>query len=277
MYALVGQGLNLTYMATRVVNFGHGALLMLATYVALALGATGMPWIIAVGIGILASGVGALGIYLISVKPIINSAGAFGWMVATLGAGIVIEAIIELIFGPQNRAFPSLMFSPADSVSVMGVNLSSQIISVALISAALLAFFEFFMRRTHWGMVLQATSFSAELAKLRGIRVSTVIATAFIVSGLLAGLAGILIAPVTGTSPTFGFSLLLSGFAVVVIGGVGNSLGALIGGVIVGVSEQLAGGYISTSAQGAVAFLFLIGVLMFRPQGILGKREAVKL
>lgn len=277
VYALVGQGLNLTYLATRVVNFGHGALLMLATYVAIALNASGVTWSLAILLGIAASGVGAVIIYLIGVKPVHNRAGALGWMVATLGAGIVLEAIVEIVFGSSNRAFPSLFFSAADAVSIGSVKLSSQVLMVAAISVVILVTFEMVFRFSRWGMVLQATSFSSDLAQLRGIRVSRVIMASFAISGLMAGLAGTMVAPLTGTSPTFGFSLLLSGFAVIVIGGVGNSLGAMIGGLVVGVSEQLVGGYISTSAQGAVAFIFLIGILMVRPQGILGSKEAVKL
>ena len=275
-YALVGQGLNVTIWTARVVNFAHGSFLMIAVFVALSTWQAGVPLAIALLVGI--GSVALLGALLerIAVRPVLRYAGGMGWIVATLGAAIVLEAIAEHVYGPQNRSFPGLFFGPGDVLEVAGVRMSLQLALVALVALTVLVAFEVIVRFTSWGMVLRATSHDADLAQLRGIRVSRVITMSFVISAALGGLAGVLVAPITGVSPAFGFTLLLNGFAAVVVGGMGSSTGTLLGGLIVGVAELLVGGYISTSAQNAVAFLVLIGILMVRPTGIFGRAEVVK-
>jgi branched-chain amino acid transport system permease protein len=276
VYALVGQGLNVTFWTLRVVNFAHGAFLMIAVFITLSAWQAGVPLGLAlvIGIGVVA----ALGGLLerVAVRPVIKHAGGLGWIVATLGAAIVIEAIADHIYGPQVRSFPGIVFSPSDYLSIAGVRMSLQLLLVAGVALVVLGLFELLVRRTSWGMILQATSYDADSARLRGIHVETVVTLSFVISAGLAALAGILIAPVTGISPAFGFALLLNGFAAVVVGGVGSSVGTLFGGITVGVAELLVGGYISTAAQSAVAFTVLILILMLRPAGLFGKREAVK-
>lgn len=276
VYALVGQGLNITFWTLRIVNFAHGAFLMIAVFITLSAFQAGVPLGLALVIGIIA--VGCLGAVLerVAVRPVLKHSGGLGWIVATLGAAIVIEAIADHIYGPQVRSFPGIIFEPSDFVVVGGIRMSLQLLLVSGVALVVLALFELFVRRTSWGMVLQATSYDAESARLRGINVEAVVTASFVVSGALAALAGILVAPVTGISPAFGFTLLLSGFAAVVVGGMGSSVGTLIGGVTVGVIELLVGGYISTSAQSAVAFVVLIVILMVRPAGLFGKHEVQK-
>ncbi len=276
VYALVGQGLNVTFWTLRVVNFAHGAFLMIAVFLTLSVAQAGVPLGLAllVGIGCIA----ALGAVLerVAVRPVLKHAGGLGWIVATLGAAIVIEAVADHIYGPQVRSFPGIVFDPSDFIVVGGVRMSLQLLLVAGVALVVLGLFELLVRRTSWGMVLQATSYDSESARLRGIRVEAVITLSFVVSAALAALAGVLVAPITGISPAFGFALMLNGFAAVVVGGVGSSVGTLIGGITVGVAELLVGGYISTSAQSAVAFLVLIIILMVRPAGLFGKREVQK-
>lgn len=276
VYALVGQGLNVTFWTLRVVNFAHGAFLMIAVFLSLSAVNAGLPLWLALLVGI--SVVGVMGALLerVAVRPVLKHAGGLGWIVATLGAAIVIEAIADHVYGPQVRSFPGIVFDAGDFVVLGGVQMSLQLLLVAGVSLVVLGAFELLVRRTSWGMVLQATSYDAESARLRGIGVEAVVTLSFVVSAVLAGLAGVLVAPITGISPDFGFALLLSGFAAVVVGGVGSSVGTLIGGITVGVAELLVGGYISTSAQSAVAFLVLILILMVRPVGLLGKKEVLK-
>lgn len=276
VYALVGQGLNVTFWTLRVVNFAHGAFLMIAVFLALSAWQAGIPLGAAILIAVAAVAVMGVVLERVAVRPVIKHAGGLGWIVATLGAAIVIEAIADHIYGPQVRSFPGIIFEASDYVTVFGVRMSLQLLLVAGVALVVLALFELVVRRTSWGMILQATSHDSESARLRGIRVEAVVTTSFLVSAALAALAGILIAPVTGISPAFGFTLLLNGFAAVVVGGVGSSVGTLVGGLTVGVAELMVGGYISTAAQSAVAFTVLILILMVRPSGLFGKREALK-
>jgi branched-chain amino acid transport system permease protein len=276
VYALVGQGLNVTFWTLRVVNFAHGAFLMIAVFLALSAWSSGIPLGVAILLAVVAVALMGALLERVAVRPVIKHASGLGWIVATLGAAIVIEAIADHIYGPQVRSFPGIIFGASDYADIFGVRMSLQLLLVAGVALVVLALFELIVRRTSWGMVLQATSFDSESARLRGIRVEAVVTTSFVISAALAALAGILIAPVTGISPAFGFALLLNGFAAVVVGGVGSSVGTLFGGLTVGVAELMVGGYISTAAQSAVAFTVLILILMVRPSGLFGKREALK-
>ena len=275
-YALVGQGLNVTFWTTRVLNFGHGALLMTAVYLALVGITNGVPLIVSLLLAVALTALIGLVIEAVAVRPALKIEGGMSWIVATLGAGIVLEGVAEIAFGPEVRAFPGSFFPSDSTVRLGGVSLSTQLLVVSAICLAVLGLFELVMRRTVWGKVLKATSKDRDLAALRGINVPMVIRVSFMLSAALAALAGVLVAPITGVSPSFGFALLLNGFAAAVVGGVGNSFGTLVGGLTVGVAELLVGGYISSAAQGGVAFALLLVILMVRPNGLFGKREVVK-
>lgn len=276
VYALVGQGLNVTFWTMRIVNFAHGSFLMIAVFLALSAAQAGLPLAVALIIGV--ASVALLGGMLerVAVRPVLRHAGSLGWIVTTLGAAIVIQAIASEVYGPQARAFPAIVFGAGDVMEIAGVRLSLQLLLVAGVALVVLGLFELLVRGTTWGMVLQATSYDPESAQLRGINVQRVMTSSFVISGALAGLAGVLMAPITGVSPGFGFVLMLNGFAAAVVGGMGSSVGTLVGGISVGVAELLVGGYISTSAQNAVAFAVLVAILMLRPAGLFGTREVQK-
>ncbi|WP_028922661.1 branched-chain amino acid ABC transporter permease [Pseudonocardia acaciae] len=276
VYALVGQGLNVTFSTLKVVNFAHGSFLMIAVMIALSALGAGLPLALAMVVGIVAVAVLGIAVERIAIRPVLKNAGGLGWVVATLGAAIVIKAIASDVYGAQPRAFPPVIFDATDFVSIAGVRMSLQLLLVAGVALLVLALFELGVRHTTWGMVLRATSYDQESARLRGIRVEWVVTASFVLSAALAGLAGVLLAPITGVSPAFGMTLMLNGFAAAVVGGMGSSLGALVGGVLVGATELLVGGYISTAAQHAVAFTVLVLVLMVRPGGLFGAREVQK-
>jgi branched-chain amino acid transport system permease protein len=136
--------------------------------------------------------------------------------------------------------------------------------------------FQTILRITAWGAVLRATCYDRDLALLQGVRVQMVVSASFFISAALAGIAGLLLAPVTGISPTFGFGLMLSGFTAIVVGGVGSSVGALVGGLTVGITELAVGGYVGSSWQHVVSLVVLIAILMFRPSGLFGTHRRVK-
>ena len=276
VYALVGQGLNVTFWTLGVVNFAHGALLMAAVYVALSLWQAGAPIAVAVVAGVGASAFLGAALERVAVRPVLRQSSSMGWIVATLGAAIFLEAVASEIYGSQSRAFPKIVFGAGDYVDLGPVRMSLQLLLVAAVALLILGGFELIVRRTTWGMTLQAVSHDQESARLRGIRVERIVTTSFLISGAIAGLSGVLIAPITGISPAFGFTFMLNGFAAAVVGGMGNSFGTLIGGLVVGAAELMVGGYISTSAQNAVAFAVLILILMARPAGLFGTKEVVK-
>ena len=276
VYALIAYGFNVTYWTLKVVNFAHGSCLMISVMLSLAAYRLGLPIVVAMLCGILATGVMVGILERIAVRPVLNRASGMGWVVSTLGAGIVLQALATLIWGTQAMAFPPFLFESTDYVTLLGVQLSLQLVLICVAALLVMLGLETLVRRTIWGKVLRAAAFDQESARLRGIPVQRVVTASFIVSGVLAGLAGVLIAPISGIDPGFGLNLMIKGFVAAVVGGLGSSLGAMLGGLAVGVIELFVGGYISTAWRNGVVFVLLLLVLMIHPQGLLGHKPAVK-
>jgi hypothetical protein len=143
--------------------------------------------------------------------------------------------------------------------------------------ATLILALELFVRKTVWGQAVHAVSLDPELALVQGIPVRLLVLGSFMLSSALAGVAGVLIAQIGGTvDPAFGFDLVLLGFVAAVLGGMGSSMGALAGGLLVGILSKLVGGYVSTAAEHGIAFALLMLALALRPQGLFGRPEVSK-
>lgn len=276
IYALIAYGFNVTFWTLKVVNFAHGSCLMIAVMLSLTVYKLGVPLWLAMLCGIAATGVMVGLLERIAVRPVLHRGNGMGWVVSTLGAGIVLQALATLIWGTQAMAFPSFLFGPTDYVSLFGVQLSLQLVLVVVTALVVMLGLEAVVRFTMWGKVLRATAFDPDSARLRGIAVQRVVTTSFVVSGALAGLAGVLIAPISGIDPAFGLNLMIKGFVAAVVGGLGSSLGAMVGGLVVGVIELFVGGYVSSAWRNGVVFALLLAVLMLRPWGFLGYRTVVK-
>jgi len=277
VYALVALGLNLTFWTTRTLNFGQGSLMMLCAMLAV--------WLATLGIGLGAALLGAvaataaLGLFIErwAVRPALAAGGSMGWVVATLGFGIFLQGVAAKVFGSQAVAFPDILFGPGDTLSVFGQPVSLQYLLVLGVAVALIVLLEAFKRGTVLGQAVHAVSLDPELAAVQGMPVRGIVVGSFVASSLLAGIAGILIAQIGGTvDAAFGFDLVLLGFVAAVLGGMGSSVGALLGGVAVGLISKLVGGYLSTAAEHAIAFALLMVMLALRPQGIFGRLEVSK-
>lgn len=277
VYALVALGLNLTFWTTRTLNFGQGSLMMLCAMVTVWLAAQGAPLGLAV-LGAMAI-TAALGVFIerFAVRPALKGRGSMGWVVSTLGFGIVVQGVAAKWFGSQAVAFPDIVFSAQDYVSVGGQFVSLQYLVVLGVAVALILLMELFVRKTIWGQAVHAVSLDPELATVQGMPVRAIVVGSFVASSLLAGVAGLLIAQIGGTvDPGFGFDLVLLGFVAAVFGGMGSSIGALVGGIAVGLISKLVAGYVSTAAEHAVAFALLMAMLALRPQGLFGRMEVSK-
>lgn len=277
VYALIALGLNLTFLTTRTLNFGQGSLMMLCAVSAVLLAGMGLNVYAGLVCGIALVGIVAALTEAIAIRPIARVGGSMGWVVTTLGVGIFLQGFVAKFFGSQALAFPSFLFSARDYVSIGGVRLSLQYLVILGIALALVVAFELFLKRTAWGRALQAVAMDPDLASVMGIPVRRVVMLSFIGSGMLAGIAGVLVSQITGTvDAAFGFNLLILGFVAAVIGGIGSTWGALAGGLFLGVMEKLVGGYVSTAAEQAIAFALLMVALAVKPEGLLGEKEYVK-
>ena len=276
IYALIAYGFNVTYWTLKVVNFAHGSCLMISVMLSLAAYKLGMPVFPAMLCGIAATGALVAVLERIAVRPVLKRTSGMGWVVSTLGAGIVLQALATLIWGTQAMAFPPFLYESTDYLTMFGVQVSMQLVLVCVAALAVMLVLEALVRKTIWGKVLRAAAFDPESARLRGIPVQRVVTISFVVSGALAGLAGVLIAPISGIDPGFGLNLMIKGFVAAVVGGLGSSTGAMLGGLVVGVIELFVGGYISTAWRNGVVFLLLLLVLMVHPHGLLGRKATVK-
>lgn len=278
VYALIALGLNLTFWTTKTLNFGQGSLMMLCAMLTVFISSQGVAITLAV-VGSLAV-VAALGMFIErwTVRPSLQSSGgSMGWVVSTLGFGIFLQGMAAKYFGSQAVAFPDVVFNAQDFVTLFGQYISLQYLVVLAVAVALILAFELFIRRTVWGQAVHAVSLDPELALVQGIPVRRLILGSFMLSSILAGVAGVLIAQIGGTvDPAFGFDLVLLGFVAAVLGGMGSSLGALAGGLLVGVISKLVGGYVSTAAEHGIAFALLMLALAVRPQGLFGRPEVSK-
>lgn len=277
VYALIAMGLSLTFWTTRTLNFGQGSLLMTASVATVALLGAGLPVAVALLFGVLLAGALMILAELIAIRPLLKAGDSMGWVVSTLGFGLFLQGFVSTFFGSQAIAFPSLVFDAMDFVDVAGVQVSAQYLAVLALSLTLMVAMELFLRRSAWGRAVRAVSHDADVAALAGIPVRRVIVLSFVASGVLAGIAGVMVAQITGTvDPSFGFNLMVLGFVAAVFGGMGNTLGALVGGISLGVIEKLVGGYVSTAAEHAMAFAILMAILAVRPQGLFGRKEFTK-
>ena len=277
VYALVAVGLNMTFWTTKTLNFGQGAVMMLSAMSTALLVQNGFSDIVSICIGLAIVALMGVVVERIAVRPALKTAGSMGWVIATLGFGVVIQGLMSHYFGSQAVAFPEVLFQVQDAVAVAGQSISLQYLAVLCISLFLIVVLEALTRYTVLGTAIQATAQDIELAVVQGLPVNLIVSGSFVLSSVLAGVAGILVAQISGTvDPAFGFELVLFGFVAAVLGGMGSSGGALLGGIILGIISKLVGGYISTAAEHSIAFALLILMLAIRPQGFFGRTEVNK-
>jgi branched-chain amino acid transport system permease protein len=226
--------------------------------------------------GITAAVVGVI-VERIAVRPALKTAGSMGWVIATLGFGILLQGITSKFFGSQAIPFPEVLFTVQDVIDIGGQNISLQYASIFVVSILIIVVLEGLTRYTVLGTAIRGTAQDMELAIVQGLPVNLIVSGSFVLSSVMAGIAGILTAQISGTvDPAFGFELVLMGFVAAVLGGMGSSAGALVGGIIVGIIGKLVGGYISTAAEHGIAFALLIMMLALRPEGFFGRAEVSK-
>jgi len=270
-YALVGLGFALIYNASDVVNFAQGEFVMLGAMTAIALLAAGLPLpLAAIGATLIAVLVGLL-LERFAIEPALG-ASVVATIIITIGAAIFLRGIAMLLWGKDFHSLPA--FSGDTPIRLGGATLLPQSLWVLGVTVALVALVRFFLDRTLLGKALLACSFNRAAAQLVGIDVRAMLRLAYGLSAGLGALAGILVAPITFSSYEAGVMLGLKGFSAAIVGGIGNPMGAVAGGLLLGVLESLGAGLISSGYKDAIAFLFVLMVLFFEPTGLFGHKTA---
>ena len=288
VYALVALGFNITHNTTKTLNFGQGEFLVAGAFVAVSgvlllsgKGVTGslLPedvtlWRYGGSMLITIAVLGVLGVllYYTAVRPFIGLPG-LAWVMSTIGFGIIIQNTALAIWGPSPMVLPSPL---GDSVlRIGGAGILPQEVLVLVSSVVVMLLLDVVMRKTKIGKAVRAVAQSQNAATLMGINVSAVIVLAFVVSSSLAGLAGLLIAPITTVSVFMGVTLALKAFSAAIVGGLSNARGCMLGGFLLGLIEAMVGLW-HAELREITIFLLIIVVLVLKPEGLLGQRVSEK-
>lgn len=279
LYALMAIGLAMVFGILRLINFAHGDLIMVGSYVALILLPAGLPFWAAAAAGIAASTAAGLLMERLAYRPI-RGAHEIAMLLTSFSVTILLENLAIIIFRPTSRPFaaPAFLRTVLESGNLRLASLDLIAIAISLL---LLAALTVFVRRTRIGISMRAASEDLLAARLMGININAVIAAAFAIGSFLAGVVGLLWSARVGkVDPLMGFNPVLKAFVASVIGGLGSLPGAVIGAYILGALEILLQGLLPqalTPYRDAFVFVILIALLLFRPNGILGSTEKEKI
>jgi neutral amino acid transport system permease protein len=273
-YALGAVGLTLIFGVLRLVNFAHGEFLTLGAYLMLLFGYFDLPLIAAAALGVAATAVFSLTLEISVWRPVRRrGAGELQLLLFALGLAFFMRNAIAFVATSEDRQTPADVTA---SVSIGALRIGRTELIVTLLGIAVIVLVAIGLRSSFLGKQMRALADDIDLAETTGIDTNRIVLITWAVSGGLAGLAGIFYAlPAGAVNPNLGFSLILSIFAAVVVGGIGNAYGALAGGLLIGLVQEWSTLVIEPSVKVAVGFAMLILVLLVRPQGLFGRARSV--
>ncbi|MFC4297842.1 MAG: branched-chain amino acid ABC transporter permease [Castellaniella sp.] len=283
IYALIALGYTMVYGVLKMINFAHGDLCILGAFIGLTtltsgvFGGLSTPVLLVMAFLIAMVIVAVAGTLLdqFAYKPL-RKAHRLSAVVSALGASMLIENGIMLIWSPNVQVFPNNLL-PNITWQIGGAYLSFVQLLIILCAFLLMACLYFFVNHTRLGTAIRATAIDQDAARLMGINVNRIIAMVFVIGPVLGAIGGLFIGLYyRQTFFTMGWSYGLNAFIAAIIGGIGNIPGAMLGGLVLGLFNAFAAGYISSSWQDAITFALLIGILLVRPSGLLGERVAEK-
>ncbi len=271
VYALVALGLVLVYRTTRILNFAHGDVGVLGTFIAYVLFTNlSLPFGLSFLLALVAAAVIGAVIYLFTIRPA-RTKSDLGLIILTLGLALFLGGFDALVFGTDNKVVPTL--GPDSIVQAAGASFSLASLFTAGIGVLLMLGLWALLTFTKLGVAMRAVSQREDVAEAMGLPVRTVLMATWGAAAVLATAAALLFAPTTLLNPTMMLDPLSKGFVAAVIGGMNSLPGAVVGGYVLGVLELLVGVYVSLEFKASFAFLVVIIVLVVRPHGLLGKPE----
>ena len=274
-FALGAIGLTLVYGILKLLNFAHGDMLTFGAYVAFLFNVTvGMPLILALVVAVAATAALGAVLELAMWRPMrAKRAGMLQLLLMSLGLAFVLRNMIQFVAGTAPK---SLDVNVTESITFVDLSIGRTELIVMAVAFVVLVAVAAMLRITSLGRQMRALADNFDLAETTGIDTGRVVVKTWLLAGALAGLAGVMVVAATGSlSPNTGFYLLLSLFAAVVLGGIGNAYGALAGGLVIGLTQEWSTLVISSEWKVAVSFIVLILVLIVRPEGIFGKERTL--
>jgi branched-chain amino acid transport system permease protein len=271
IYALIAVGFTLLWQTSQTINFAQGEFVMLPAFFMLAAMNAGAPFWLAALIGIALS-VAILGLLfkVIIVDPMLKY-GVLPLVISTIALSLFLKEAAKDFYSSQAQPFPTLV--PATDIHVFGAVVSTQSLAVLAVAIVAVVALHLLLHKTRLGRSMQATAQNPTLARILGIPVQRMVLYTFLINGALVAIASILITPIYLAKFTNGEVLGMAAFLAAIIGGFNQVRGAIVGGVILGVLDNLSAAYISSQYRGAFPLLILVAIILWRPQGLLGRVE----
>jgi branched-chain amino acid transport system permease protein len=271
IYALVAIGFTLLWQTSQTINFAQGEFVMLPAFLMLGALQAGAPFWLAVLVGtILSLLLLGLGFKLLLVDPMLRH-GVLPLAIATMALSLGIKEAVKQFFSAEASPFPSIV--PAGDIDILGRAVSLQSVGVFVVAIAAVIGLNALLTRTSLGHQMQAAAQNPVVARIIGIPVERMILFAFLINAFLVVLAALLITPIYLAKFSSGETLGLAAFIAAIVGGFNSVRGAIAGGLLIGIVDNLAAAYVSTQYRAAVPLVLLIAIILFRPQGLLGRRE----
>jgi branched-chain amino acid transport system permease protein len=272
IYALVAIGFTLLWQTSQTINFAQGEFVMLpAFFMLIAMNTFGVPFWGAVAIGTAVSAL-VLGVLFkrVLVDPMLRH-GVLPLAIATMALSLLMKESVKDFYGAEAQPFPPL--AAATNISIFGATVALQSVLVVAIAVAAVVTLQLFLNRTRTGRQMQATAQNPSVARILGIPVERMILIAFVINAVLAALASALVTPIYLAKFSNGEYLGMAAFIAAIVGGFNQVRGAIVGGLLLGVIENFAAAYLSAQYRAAIPLVLLIVVIVFRPQGLVGRVE----
>jgi branched-chain amino acid transport system permease protein len=276
MYALTALGFHVTHAVSGTVNFAQGSSMMLGAVLCFTFAHT-LGWGMgpAIALSLACCALYGLLVEFIAVRPF-ASRGSNAWLMSTVALGIVLDNVVMHTFGKEPRSLPSPLAVAPIEIAGLGLGVYPLQLLIPVVGFALAAALNAVARRTRWGTALLAVSQNRDAARLMGIPIKGAVAAAYALSTLLAGVAGILIAPLFNVNADMGTLFGLKAYAVAILGGISSAWGVMFAGLIFGVAEALVTVTLGSGYTEIVTFCLVIAVLAARPNGLFGRPEVKK-
>jgi branched-chain amino acid transport system permease protein len=271
IYALIAVGFTLLWQTSQTINFAQGEFVMLPAFFVLAAMNLGVPFWPAALAGVVLSVI-VLGLLfkLIIVDPMLKY-GVLPLVISTIALSLFLKESAKDFYSSQAQPFPALV--PPTDIHVLGATISTQSLLVLAVAIGTVGALHVLLNKTQLGRSMQATAQNPILARILGIPVERMVLYTFLINAVLVAIASILVSPIYLAKFTNGETLGLAAFTAAIIGGFNQVRGAILGGIILGILDNLSAAYLSSQYRGAFPLLILVAVILLRPQGLLGRVE----
>jgi branched-chain amino acid transport system permease protein len=275
MYGLLALGFHVTYAVSNTVNFAQGSAMMLGAVLCFSFWITlHWPLTIAVLAALALCALWGAMVEIIAIRPFVRR-NSNAWLMATVALGIVLENVVLFTFGKDPRGMPAGLLT-SNSIVLAGIKIQVLQLLIPAVGLLFAAALQIFFQRFQYGKALLAVVQNRDAARLMGIDVEQVVMLSFALSGFLAGIAGIMVAPLFTISSTMGTLFGIKAFAVAILGGIGNAWGVVLAGLIYGVGEALIIALAGSTYSQITTFTLVILTLALRPNGLFGRAEVKK-